>query len=341
MNIGPKPEGIQFIQEEMKVKQEESEKKAALPYDIVRTALANLFPDAAISHEKLRNKISSVITAVSEGDKSILEVLNPHEKIAILSLANIYAELSQPIESLEKFLSDLLALGDFDKAIEFAKSLTDINNIIKPIALGQIYNAVKEEGNLGKMIEIAHHMPPVSIKKLVMGQECSKALRAIDDADQFIELIEKASLSEGVKEYHIIMNLIRKWTEVGNIDKAIEIANKIPQAATRGYVFLDIFESLKKNGDKDRASEIGETAMYNFQQAIDNIDEAIKIANEKIDIDRRDAELLHITHTLLKIVNPRNLTKAKEVANTITNPLLKNHRLGVINTLIQNSFAGG
>lgn len=235
------PSGInlfQYQQGEFKEKQEEEVEKRSLPFDIIKTALSNLNSETVLSPTQLNEKVSNILTSLSNDDLSVLKTLPPNNEnnnVLLKLISDLVKNYKQFKDAktipdtntreilLENVFSSLMKAGDIDKAIEVANSMPDANK--KGVALGDIFNHLIAVGDINKATKVANTIP--------------------DDEQKWFAFID----------------LVEDLTKVGNIGKAIEIANEIPDSYLkfRLIAMQAISNILAKAGNIDKAIEIAIT----------------------------------------------------------------------------------
>lgn len=289
----PGPES-QFVQGKTKEDYEKELKEKALPFNIVKSALANLKTESAASPLALSEKVSRVLTDLSNDDFSILGSLPRVEDDPILHeslfhLVDIYKQIKiyneiVDVKQRESFFQilteDLLEVGDIDKAIEIA------NKIVAP------------QQRENKFAEISEH------------------LAARGDFDRAVELANKIGNNDYLRNF--VFKKISKYMLMNNnIDKAIEATNKIDQVNDRVNAIFEISSFLEKKGDHEKSAEVATKAYSVISEVIENIDKIIEKAKLAPRDDDKDEALSGIIYLLLRIMNPQNVKKAFEVADMI------------------------
>jgi tetratricopeptide (TPR) repeat protein len=244
-------------------------KQKALPFDVVRNALANLYPEGAVSPIILREKVTHLMTSLSsnnlnEEDKFILKSIDSKEKDPMLhncitDLVDAYRRIDSFKEIHEKSesinLDFLLELGDFDKALEICNNISETSVLFheKSKVFGQISNALLRKGDVDKSLEIANKMSNDLFKEDQL-QKISIAFAKIGNDDKAVEVANRISYVN-LKEY-CLSEISLALTKIGNVDKALEIYFSITDINRRSALLLELSQILIKKDNTDKALEI-------------------------------------------------------------------------------------
>lgn len=344
MNLDHLLPNIQIFQNqgEVKEKQEAEAKEKALPFDVVKIALANLNSETA--PYKLCKKISCDLTDLSNGNLDILRALPTQEKDpdlhkSLFKIVEIYKQLNtaekivevdKKKSELKKISNLLLEVGDYYKSMAVALQSEQI-----PVFIN-ICTKMAEHCEIDTAITLTNEMQIDLNNKLI-----ETFIEKIKDMGNIYQAIKFADGLTGFYQGRLAFNLvITALIERGDIDKVLEITNNMYRQKLSTDDPEKIATALIKNGNLDKALEV---AAKFYQNASIIVPIAVKMV-EIGDVDKtyyaiymidndRDEAIEKIINILLRIGNNddairfiRRMTKSSKkddiISNIITNLFL-------------------
>lgn len=377
MCLDPVSSKFYLNQEEVKLKQEEETKERPLPFYIVKKAFQNYVvnedvqnqkPDTVFSSLQLRDKISSSLTALSNGDLSILERLPSKKNDPILhkslfDIVNIYKQFNncnkifdenKRTKALELVSKDLIRVGDIDKVIQVAMTIP--SSPAGQDASKNIFQALIVGGNVDKAIEIVNSFESITDKYPTL-RNILRILVSVN-LDKAIEIATNVINVTPCFKIHMLDCISKNLLEIGNVKKSIEVANSLPDHM-RDFALSRISETLVKFDNIDYAIEIANTipddslkgsALWNISIAIrGNAGRAAQIAQTALVIINRVIEEalavpnIHyrerfLTRICCDLIFADNIDKSIEVAKKITTSVTRFNALkSVVTFLLENN----
>ncbi len=296
-------------QAEIKEKQEADVKENLLPFNIIKTALANLNSGVILTQAELREKTIQVLTDLSNGDVSILDQL-------------------PDIKNVTSFYKSLFKLTSMYKKIELIHASLDRDDDERDSQLKSVCQELVKLGDIDKAIEIAK---TTRIKEAVMGELCSSLIKEnrLDQAIRLMNLIE-----DEIFRTKIFKKISIAFVANGSVERALALCNSIPETHTRGAFLLAISKALKMRGEIEKATIVANMAKNTMDLAIHyahfipddslkgsvfsnivkifikvgNIEMAINIADNICNLESRDNAYSHIVRYYGKIGNIEQVT---------------------------------
>lgn len=305
---------------EVKYKTEAETKEKALPFDIIKSALANLYPVETLTPVQLSEKVTRLLTDLSnenlnDEDLFILSELPPkktdpelHENIS--SLVKIYKNIKEAGEILNSFdkgkaykklVKKLLLNGDKDQAIDVIEKIL---RTAKELPIGS---------------QESQKLLTYAIEALIKAGEVDTAILIVDNiTDNFTRESTKSDICEAL-------------ARSGNSDQAFELAKTLTDSDIRmNSAYKIIIGILAKNAEIDEDTEIDEDSEADFENQIDFI-AAFDTAIDKLNIlssNDRDWILSQLCNqAFLRLSFYNAFDTAIKLADKIGNPSTRGFKL--------------
>lgn len=282
-------------QDEVKEKQEADVKEQPLPFDIIKTVFANLNRETVLIQAELREKITRVLTDLSNDDQSILETYklptkdnDPLLHKTLFQFVNLYKQIKIANEKLvnhEKndmlleISRNLLKLGDLDKAIEIASSIGCLT--LKSVSFREISCFLVKTNCLDKAVDLMNIMPETAAKIVSLDEICAalvingKTEKAFTLSQRVVSANSRAFILLGMsKALELIGNIERSVSVAklaeNNINLAILHVHSLPNASLKGRSLAAIVKTVIKAGNIVWAIEIANNINEHEHESRDN-----------------------------------------------------------------------
>ncbi len=266
-------------------------------------------------------------------------------------------KLSMASHALEDIIKCLCEAREIEKAINVVDRLS--YNIIKIHSLSFLVNSLIKIGEIEEAIKIANRLEDEKSKKdafvsiifaLCKQGKDEKAIELtniiideyVNDSYLFriISVLCTTPLSSGALSLSASEDFILDGYEIGTIEKAIEIANRLEDEKSKNNAFVNIIFALCKNGEIEKAIAVIQSITFTFNYALayrdvsrafcakGEIEIAIDVMRRFVPVSiYRDQVSIRIIFALCK---NGEIEKAIEIMSNIINQAIYDQAIGSI-----------
>jgi tetratricopeptide (TPR) repeat protein len=239
--------------EGVKERCEAETKERALPFDVVKFALANLPQGSKLSSSALEERVSRILTGLSsdnscQEDLPILEALknanNPELQQSMEKLIELYRQINNKINKMElerknlylaNLAKELFIVGDFDKALDLVNTMGHCGDH-KNESLCEFAKKMIKMGNFEKAFEYTKAISDDAGKDTLISIVIGSLLKPqhLGGAIKFLDIVTDRKMKT-----HLFRKISSFFVQDTRIENLVDLVNKMPYDE-RDYYTLEI-----------------------------------------------------------------------------------------------------